>query len=193
MPPRGGADVKQRPTDTRTSKPTISFRHLCHQERPTSWPVSQLYGEIMSPASALQALYNALVTDITVCHQHGLGVREAPYLLAQHLLIHSTSYYPSQNFMHEYLILCIRSSDPNTLSGLGRVWARCERSAGPESHSDVAADTITFSIQRPKLRAHGDKAIMECAFDSLKVEHMADLLKIMHDIAPRHVCPRTSA
>lgn len=62
----------QHPTDTRTAKPTISFRHLCHLERPTSWPVSQLYKEIMSPASVLQALYNALVTDITLCHRHGV-------------------------------------------------------------------------------------------------------------------------
>lgn len=65
----------QRPTDTRSKQPAISFRHLCHLERPTSWPVSQLYGEIMNPASTLQALYNALVTDITVCQRYGLGVR----------------------------------------------------------------------------------------------------------------------
>lgn len=95
--------------------------------------------------------------------------------------------------MHEYLILCIRSSDPNTLSGLGRVWARCERSMGPDSRSDVAADTITFSIERPKLRVHGDKAILECASDSLKVEQLADLLKIIHDIAPRYVASETSS
>ena len=87
--------------------------------------------------------------------------------------------------MHEYLILCIRSSDPNSLNGLGRVWARCEREPDSRSSSSAAADTITFSIERPKLRAHGDKAIMECAFDALKIEHMADLLKIVHDIAPR--------
>lgn len=171
-------------TDTRASKPTISFRHLCFLERPTSWPVSQLYKEIMSPTSALQALYNALVTDITVCHPRGVRAALKAFRL---LLTHSMFFCPSQNLLHEYLILCIRSSDPNSLNGLGRVWARCEREPDSRSSSGVAADTITFSIERPKLRAHGDKAIMECAFDSLKIEHMADLLKIVHDIAPRCV------
>lgn len=87
--------------------------------------------------------------------------------------------------MHQYIILCISSPDPNMLSGLGRVWARCERNEGAEPHSGIARDTITFSIERPKLRANGDKALMECSYDSLKVEHIADLLKIVHDIAPR--------
>lgn len=48
-----------------------AFRHLCFAEKPTSWPVSKLYGEIMSPASSLQALYNTCVTELTLCQQSG--------------------------------------------------------------------------------------------------------------------------
>lgn len=54
---------------------------------------------------------------------------------------------------------------------------------------DQAPDIISFSVERPKLRANGDKAIMECNYESLKVEHMADLLKIVHDIAPWYATP----
>lgn len=81
--------------------------------------------------------------------------------------------------------MCIRSPDATGLSGLPRVWARCERSLSCDGHTDAALDTISFSVDRPRLRPYGDKAIMECTFDSLKVDHISDLLKIIHDVAPR--------
>lgn len=81
--------------------------------------------------------------------------------------------------------MCIRSPDSTGLSGLPRVWARCERTPECDGRADAASDTISFSAERPKLRPYGDRAVMECSFDSLKVDHMADLLKIIHDLVPR--------
>jgi hypothetical protein len=56
---------------------------------------------------------------------------------------------------------------------------------GGSYKSDAAQDTIKFSVDRPKLRDSGDNAIMECTYDNLRVEAMADLLKIIHDVSPR--------
>lgn len=44
-------------------------------EYPITWPVSQFYGEVTSPASRLQALLKAPVTDITVYHRPGVRIR----------------------------------------------------------------------------------------------------------------------
>jgi hypothetical protein len=85
--------------------------------------------------------------------------------------------------------------EPNALGGLNRIWARCERNPGsiPGGAAKLsrgpapALDTIRFSVDRPKLRAEGDNAIMECAYDALKVEHVSDLLMIIHDVSPKYV------
>lgn len=91
------------------------------------------------------------------------------------------------------MIMCIRPSDPAALGGLGRIWARCERNPGTTPGGALklyreaapALDTIKFSVERPKLRAEGGNPIMECAYDSLRMEHVADLLKIIHDVSPK--------
>jgi hypothetical protein len=44
-------------------------------EYPITWPVSQFCSEVTSPASGLQALLKAPVTDIAVYHRPGVRIR----------------------------------------------------------------------------------------------------------------------
>jgi hypothetical protein len=89
--------------------------------------------------------------------------------------------------------------EPGVLGGFNRLWARCERNPGsiPSGAAKLyrgpapALDTIRFSVHRPKLRAEGDNTIMECAYDSLKVEHVSDLLMIIHEVSPQYVAPKS--
>lgn len=95
------------------------------------------------------------------------------------------------------MILCIRPQDASALGNLGlvRIWARCERNPGSIAGGAArlsrepapALDTIRFAVERSKLRADGDTAIIECAYDTLRVEHIADLLRIIHDVSPKYV------
>lgn len=88
--------------------------------------------------------------------------------------------------------------EPVALGGFNRLWARCERNPGsiPGGAAKLfrgpapALDTIRFSVDRPKLRAEGDNAIMECAYDALRVEHVSDLLMIIHEVSPQYVTPK---
>lgn len=162
-----------------------NFKHLCHLDSPISWPVHQLYKEILSSTSVLQALYKAVVTEITLCCRHGVSVFTCS--LRSHLFTYALALIKEP--VQEYLILCIKSSDPSILSGLGRIWARCERSGSAgrgrgSERPDAAIDIIKFSVDRPKLRENGDKAIMECCYESLNLDQVADLLKIIHDVSP---------
>ena len=58
-----------------------SFPAVCVAEYPITWPVSQFYSEVTSPASGLRALLKAPVTDITVYHRPGVRIR---YSLLDH-------------------------------------------------------------------------------------------------------------
>lgn len=83
--------------------------------------------------------------------------------------------------------------DPPSLGGFTRIWARCERNPGSipggaarlSREAAPALDTIKFSIERPKLRAEEDVAIMECTYDSLRMEHITDLLQTIHTVSPK--------
>lgn len=78
------------------------------------------------------------------------------------------------------------------MGGLARIWARCERNPGSTPGGALklyreapAMDTIRFSVDRPRLRFQSDNAIMESAYDALRVEHIADLLRIIHNVSPK--------
>lgn len=49
-----------------------TFPAVCLAEYPITWPVRQFHAEVTSPASGLDALLNAAVTDITVYHRPGV-------------------------------------------------------------------------------------------------------------------------
>lgn len=144
------------------SRLSVRLRNVCDSDPPTIYAGNQLSSEIMSGTSALQALYYTQITKITVCQRQD---RQTGY--------------------HSYMIICIRPSDRAKLSGLSSVFARCERNTVNECHGGSGStpgptDTISFSLKHPK----PDQVIMECTFKTLKVEHLADLLMIIHEIAP---------
>lgn len=94
---------------------------------------------------------------------------------------------------HDYLIVCIRPQHPDALSGLSRMWARCERNPGSvrggiaklSRQAAPAVDTMKFSVDRSKLTDEGDVAIMMSAYDSLHFEHVMDLLRTIHAVSPK--------
>jgi hypothetical protein len=172
-----------------------SFPAVCMAEYPITWPVSQ-FSEVTSSASGLQTLLKAPVTDIAVYQArstYSLPINSSLFPVGRSEVCLSIFLGP---VTHDYLIICIRSMEPGALGGFSRLWARCERNPGSipsgaaKLYREPALDTIRFSVHRPKLRAEGDNTIMECAYDSLKVEHLSDLLMIIHEVSPRYVGPK---
>lgn len=179
--------------------------------------VTQFHSDVVSRASNLQSLANSPVTDITVYHRPGVSEPScsslsfpddawlawsclvlthrvsSPFLRPPDRIQLASTSIPQGPVTHDYLILCIRPSDPPAFGGLTRIWARCERNPGsiPGGAAKLsrepapAVDTIKFSVERPKLRAQEDVAIMECAYDRLRVLHVADLLRVIHDVSPQ--------
>ncbi|KAF8325885.1 uncharacterized protein EI90DRAFT_2031274 [Cantharellus anzutake] len=97
----------------------------------------------------------------------------------------------SKSVSHDYLVLCIRTRSDQVRFG-NRIWARCERNPGSIEGGPLrlsvmpapAMDTIKFSFERSRLKGENDVAIMELAFDSLQVIHVAELLHIIHIVSP---------